>query len=166
MKNLTRLMLIILVFAFVGCNTEKTPVVDRDAEISAIENVLESYVLANENQDFGLIEQIWAPDSDIILYGTDSHERLMGWTNIQAAIKIQFSHIQETYISVSDQFIKLNECGNTAWVAQTMNYNFVYNEEARSYEGMRFTGILMKIDDDWRFVQVHLSVPAGVNIGK
>lgn len=165
MKNIKYLAIISLVFIVFACNNQ-TPKVDRAAEIIAIEDVLEAYVLANENQDFGLTEKIWAPDSDIILYGTDSDERLMGWTNIRNAIKIQFSRIEETYISVSDQFIKLNECGNTAWFAETLNYNFVYNGEARIYRGLRFTGVLVKIDDQWRFVQAHLSLPANVNIGK
>lgn len=165
MKKFKLLTLISILFVVTACNTHP-PKVDRAAEIIAIEEVLEAYILANENQDFSLTEKIWAPDSDIILYGTDSDERLMGWTNIRSAIKTQFSHIEETYISVSDQFIKLNECGNTAWFAETLNYNFVYNGEARSYRGMRFTGVVVKIDDQWRFVQAHLSLPANVNIGK
>lgn len=165
MKNFTLLSLIsILLFAF-SCG-EKMPKVDRATEIIAIEEVLEAYVLANENQNFELIEKIWAPDNDIILYGTDSDERLMGWTNIRAAVKNQFSHIDDTYISVSDQFIKLDECGNTAWFAESLNYNFVYNGEAKSYRGLRFTGVLVKIDGNWRFVQAHLSIPGNVNIGK
>ena len=90
----------------------------------------------------------------------------MGWTNIRSAIKKQYSHIEETYISVSNQFIKMNECGNTAWFAETLNYNFVYNGVAHSYTGLRFTGVVVKIDGQWRFVQQHLSLPAGVNIGK
>jgi len=165
MKKSKLLALIPLVFILFACNNQ-TLKVDRAAEIIAIEDVLESYVLANENQDFNLAEKIWAPDSDIILYGTDSDERLMGWTNIRNAIKNQFSHIEATYISVSDQFIKLNESGNTAWFAETLNYNFVYKGEARNYSGLRFTGVLVKIDDQWRFVQQHLSLPANVNIGK
>jgi len=165
MKKFMPLILVSLVLAFTSCTDQKEKV-DRAAEIVAIENVLESYVLANENQDFNLIEKIWAPNDDIILYGTDSDERLTGWTNIRDAIKSQFSYIEDTYISASDQFIKLNECGNTAWFAETLNYNFVYKGEARSYEGLRFTGVLMKIDGQWRFVQLHLSLPAGVDIGK
>lgn len=165
MRTINLYFLITLILVVMSCTLPEKNV-DRAAEIVAIEDVLESYVLANENQDFELIEKIWAPSSDIILYGTDSDERLMGWTNIRSAIKTQFSQIEETYISASDQFIKLNECGNTAWVAQSLNYNFVYKDEARSYEGLRFTAVLMKIDDNWRFVQVHLSLPASVDIGK
>jgi len=140
--------------------------VDRAKEIGEIENVLEQYILANENQDFNLIQKIWAPNNDIVLYGTDSDEKLIGWTNIKNAIKNQFNQIRDTYISASDQFIQINDCATTAWFAESLNYNFIYKGEARSYEGMRFTGVLQKIDGKWRFVQAHLSLPASVNIEK
>ena len=135
-------------------------------ETEAIENVLDKYIVANETQNFELIREIWAPDTDIILYGTDSDERLMGWVNIKNAIKDQFSHITDTYIAATDQFIKINETGNTAWFAETLNYNFVYKDKAQSYEGLRFTGVLEKSDGKWKLVQVHLSLPASVGVGK
>jgi len=135
-------------------------------ETLAIENVLDKYIVANETQNFELIQEIWAPNADIILYGTDSDERLMGWINIKNAIKEQFSHITDTYISASDQFIKLNCTGNTAWFAETLNYNFVYSDKAQSYEGLRFTGVLEKMDGEWKLVQAHLSLPASVGVGK
>ena len=142
-------------------NKENNNAADRES----IENLLENYILANENQDFDLIETIWAPDEDIILYGTDSDERLMGWSNIEGAIKEQFGYITDTYISASNQFIKLNCTGNTAWFAETLNYNYMYKGEAHSYEGLRFTGVVEKIEDSWVLVQAHLSVPASVGIG-
>lgn len=165
MKKIILPLFISLFLILTSCYQNKTRV-DIAAEVNAIEDVLESYVLANENQDFDLIESIWAPYSDIILYGTDSDERLMGWTNIKSAIKSQFSSIEDTYISASHQFIKLNETGNTAWFAQTLNYNFVYKGDARSYEGVRFTGVLIKVDGKWHFVQAHISLPGSVNVGK
>ena len=165
MKKLNLLAFLFVIFVITACSDQK-PKIDKAAEIIAIEDVLEAYVLANENQDFDLTEKIWAPDSDIILYGTDSDERLMGWTNIRSAVKTQFSQIEETYISVSNQFIKLNECGNTAWFAETLDYNFVYKGEARSYEGLRFTGVMEKTNGEWKIVQAHLSLPASVGVGK
>ena len=163
MKSINYLLLITVIFLFSACTTMEQKV-DLAAETMAIEEVLESYIIANESQDFGLIEKIWAPNTDIILYGTDSHERLMGWTNIRNAIKSQFNLIEETYISASDQYIKISDDGKTAWFAETLNYNFVYNGEARSYEGLRFTGVVVKMDDHWRFVQAHLSLPGGVDV--
>jgi len=165
MKNLfvfLVLVILIVVSSCSNCNKE----FNLMDETLAIENVLDKYIVANETQNFELIQEIWAPNADIILYGTDSDERLMGWINIKNAIKEQFGHITDTYISASDQFIKLNCTGNTAWFAETLNYNFVYSDKAQSYEGLRFTGVLEKMDGEWKLVQAHLSLPASVGVGK
>lgn len=165
MKGISYLIVLVSILLLSSCSNCNEEINLMD-ETEAIENVLEKYIIANEKQDFELIEEIWAPNPDIILYGTDSDERLMGWTNIKAAVKEQFGHITDTYISASDQFIKLNCTGNTAWFAETLNYNFVYKEEAKSYSGLRFTGVLEKTNGEWKIVQAHLSVPASVGVGK
>jgi ketosteroid isomerase-like protein len=165
MKKLS-MLLVLGSFLFISSCSNCDEDLNLKDETVAIENILEKYIIANENQDFELTEEIWAPNPDIILYGTDSDERLMGWTNIRTAIKDQFSQITDTYISASDQFIKLNCTGNTAWFAETLNYNFVYKGEAKSYEGLRFTGVLEKMNGEWKIVQAHLSVPASVGVGK
>lgn len=164
MKKLLSLISITIVLFFGSC-TDCDKEFNVADETIAIEHLLENWIIANETQDFDLIEKIWAPESDIILYGTDSHERLMGWANIRSAIKSQFSQIDETYISASDQFIKINCTGSTAWFAETINYNFMYNGEAKKYEGLRFTGIVENMEGEWKLVQVHLSVPASVGVG-
>jgi ketosteroid isomerase-like protein len=163
MKAIPTLAVLLAILLFSGCEANKEKV-DLQAETRAIEEVLESYIIANENQDFTLIEKIWAPKEDIILYGTDTDERLMGWTNIRDAVRLQFNLIEDTYISASDQYIRISDDGKTAWFAETLNYNFVYKEEARTYDGLRFTGVMQKIDGHWLIVQAHLSVPASVGI--
>jgi len=165
MKNLLTILIAFLTLFTLSCSDcdKKLNIVD---ETIAIEQLLENYIIANETQDFDLVQSIWSAESDIILYGTDSHERLMGWTNIRKAIKSQFTQIDNTYISASDQFIKLNCNGTTAWFAETLNYNFMFNGEAKKYEGLRFTGVVEKIEDEWKIVQAHLSVPASVGVGK
>lgn len=158
----------LLIFCFLmmftsSCNIDHEKKCKEDKE--AIENLLENYILANENQDLDLIEKIWSPDEEIVLYGTDSDERLVGWSNIRTAIKEQFGFISDTYISASNQFIKLNCTGNTAWFAETLNYNYMYQGMAHKFEGLRFTGVVEKIDGKWLLVQAHLSLPASVGIG-
>jgi hypothetical protein len=165
MKTIYFFPFIFLGMFFSACQ-DCNDVINLKDEQLAVETVLEQYIIANEKQDFNLIQQIWSPDSDIILYGTDTDDRLVGWINIKNAIKEQFSQISDTYISVTDQYIKVNCTGNTAWFAETLNYNFIYKEQARKYEGMRFTGVLEKLDGKWMLVQGHLSVPARVGIGK
>lgn len=151
-------------FAF-SCNSPEKQI-DLATEISAIENTLDKYIMANEKEDFVLIESIWAPQDDIVLYGTDSDERLVGWDNIKVVIKKQFSLIENTYISASDQMIKMSDCGNTAWFAERLNYNFIYQGKAHTYDNIRFTGVLEKMDGRWVIVQAHLSLPASSKVIK
>jgi hypothetical protein len=163
MKNY--LLLFFMVFIAVSCNKPEKQI-DIESENAEIENTLDKYIMANEKEDFALIESIWAPEDDIVLYGTDSDERLVGWDNIQKVIKRQFTMIENTYISASDQVIKVSDCGNTAWFAERLNYNFIYNGEAHSYDNIRFTGVMEKLDGRWVMVQAHLSLPASSKVIK
>jgi ketosteroid isomerase-like protein len=138
--------------------------VDVQAETSAIRTVLEKYVIARENEDISIIEEIWAPDEDIMLIGTDSDEFYVGWEAIKKAIQGQFGSFENTLISVTDQKIQLDKTGNAAWFSEVLNYNFIYNGEAISFEGIRFTGVLEKRDLKWLLVQGHLSIPVEVEL--
>ncbi len=155
-----------LLLIFISCTDCKETELHQD-EISRIENLLERYVVASENKDYQTIENIWAASDSILLFGTDSHEKLMGWQSIRDAFRKQFTLIDNTYISVSDRYIKINWTGNTAWFAQILNYNFMYQDIAHSFEGLRFTGVVEKQDDgNWKMVQGHLSMPANIDLGR
>ena len=121
--------------------------------------VLEKYVLANEKQDIDLVREIWASSPDIVVIGTNSDEKLIGWDAIQKVMQRQFDAFEDTYISVHDQVIEINETGNTAWFSEILNYNYIYQGEAKQYEGLRFTGVLEKNNNDWFIVQSHMSIP-------
>jgi ketosteroid isomerase-like protein len=163
MKKNLFLITMALFVVFQSCSTaEKTSniAVNRSQQLKAIENVLEQYIVANENKDLSLIEDIWAPDGDIVLYGTSGKDRLMGWNNIRNAYKSQYEILDDIFITTSEQYIKLNETGNTAWFAEILNYNYMKDGKAKELKGLRFTGVLKHCKDGkWRIVQAHLSVP-------
>lgn len=165
MRRFLIIFIVTITVVLISCD-DKTKGVNLHEDHVAIENLLENYIIANETQNLLLIESIWSSDDEIILYGTDSHERLTGWMSIKTAIKSQFGQIEDTYISATDQFIKINSTGNMAWFAEAINYNFMYKGEAKKFEGLRFTGVVEKIDGQWKLVQAHLSVPASIDIGK
>lgn len=158
-----RLLLIILSgIIVISCNNEPKKVVkgfDADQEKEKVALVLEKYVIANEKQDIDLVHDIWAAAPDIVVFGTNSDEKLIGWDVIKSAIQKQFDSFEDTYISVHDQVISINESGNTAWFSEVLNYNYIYQGEAKQFEGLRFTGVLEKINEDWFIVQSHMSIP-------
>lgn len=162
-KIMTLLAIVLLVVSCKECPNE----LSIKTEKAAIEDLLEQYVIAIENEDLLKVENSWSASDSILMFGTDSDEKLLGWEKIRKAYLNQFNLISDTYISVNDQFIRINCTGNTAWFSQSMNYNFMYDSIAHSFDGIRFSGVCDKDEDgNWRLVQGHLSVPAQVNIGK
>lgn len=134
--------------------------VDLELEKESVALVLEKYVIANEKQDIDLVHEVWAEEPDIVVLGTNSDEKIIGWEQIKNTLQRQFDSFDDTYISVRDQVININETGNTAWFSEIMNYNYIYQGEARQFEGIRFTGVLNKKDGEWFIVQSHISIPA------
>lgn len=156
------LFIILVAFLFVGCQqgkNSKKEIVNLEKEREAVALVLEKYVLANEKQDIDLVHEVWASTSDIVVIGTNSDEKLIGWDAIKGVLQRQFDSFEDTYISVHDQVIEVNSTGNTAWFSEFLNYNYIYQGDAKQYEGLRFTGVLEKTGDDWFIVQSHMSIP-------
>lgn len=133
---------------------------DKEKEITEIQLLLEKHVIANETKNIDLIKEIWAPDENIIIYGTNSDEKLVGWTQVRNAFLQQFQVFEEAYLSLSDQTINLDCDGNTGWFSQLMNYNYTtISGEAKRFEGIRFTGVVEKKGEKWYIVQSHMSIP-------
>jgi len=159
MKKKLLLFIIGFVVFMLACNQGEKGVVDKQKEIEAVKLVLEKYALANENQDINMIEEIWCPSDSIVSIGTESGEILQGFSQIKRAVENQFETFSNTYISYRDQIITINKDGSTAWFSEMVNYNFILNEKALQYEGLRYTGVLVKKDGKWKLVQTHMSVP-------
>ncbi len=156
------LFIFIAIVIAASCTNQKTskgPAVDIEKEKEMVALVLEKYVIANEKQDIEMVHDIWAPEPDIVVFGTNSDEKLMGWEAIKAAVQRQFSSFEDTYISIHDQIINVDDMGRTAWFSEIVNYNYIYQGQTMQYEGLRFTGVLRKFGDDWLIVQSHMSIP-------
>ncbi|MCD4683730.1 MAG: nuclear transport factor 2 family protein [Bacteroidales bacterium] len=155
----------LIIIIFIGylavscCNENTSTSFDLEQEREKVALVLEKYVIANEKQDLDLVKEIWASSPDIVVIGTNSGEKIIGWEEIRSTLQRQFDSFEETYISIHNQIIEVNETGNTAWFSEIVNYNYIYQGEAKQFEGLRFTGVLEKINDEWYIVQSHMSIP-------
>ena len=159
------LFVFILLIFFVSCDQQnlKQEPINIEAEKEQVALVLEKYVIAIEKEDLELVREVWAPLPDIVVFGTNSDEKMIGWEAIKVALERQYSSVEDTYISVRDQVIQIDPSGKVAWFSEIMNYNYIYQGDAINFEGLRFTGVLQKIDDAWYIVQSHISSPGQPN---
>lgn len=158
-------ILLFLFSAFFACDRCDQRKSEKE-ELASIKNMLTHYFTALENEDYQKIESSWKQSDSIVMLGTNSTDNLVGWERVKNAYREQFELVSDFYISISDQYIRINSTGNTAWFSQLMSYNFMIGGVAQSYDGLRFTGVLEKCNNEWKLVQGHLSVPANVDIGK
>lgn len=139
--------------------------IDFEKEEAKISELLDLLASSTESGDIEMIEQIWYPKEDVILIGTEDNEKLMGWATIKKTMSGQFNSLNETLISITDQNISFDRDARTAWFFEEMNYNFIYNDQAMSLDGIRFTGVFIKNDEGiWKLVQGHVSLPASIDM--
>lgn len=156
MKKYAVLAVLMLLCAFMYAQPDQKTLKEEKAKVL---QVLENYIVANETQNIKLIEEIWAIDENIEAFGTAAGERLQGWEAIRAVFVRQFNTFTDTYISARNQVVNIDDSGKIAWFSQMLNYNYLLDGVQKKHEGIRYTGVLKKINGQWKLVQIHLSLP-------
>jgi len=174
MKRSLLLFISLVLISFTACQNHEHHEADNDNENNAINvekekaeisELLDLLATSTESGNMEIIENIWCPKDDATLIGTENHEKLMGWEEIKKAMKGQFTTLEETLISITEQNIWLDRDARTAWFFEELNYNFIYNNKAMSIDGIRFTGVFVKSDEgEWKLVQGHLSRPSTIDM--
>ena len=172
-KSFLYFLVIGILFSFSSCecgdtenqNTKEQQELVIEKEKARISELLDQLATATESGNIQAIEGIWCPKDKSMLLGTENSEKLMGWAEIKKAISGQSSAFSEMLISITDQNIWLDQDGGTAWFFEELNYNFIYQDKAMSFEGIRFTGVFVKSKEgDWKLIQGHMSVPSEVEV--
>ncbi len=128
-----------------------------ETEKSAIKSVLDGYITSIENGDIELYGKILAHDPDMVNFGTDATERIVGWDALREAILAQNAALSGTKITQSDVTINIAPDGRFAWA--TSMWDFRATMEGQSIElPARCTWILEKRDAGWTIVHFHKSV--------
>jgi len=172
MKTLVYLFILSFFLVFVACNSpqnnseeskETSSINERSKEKEAVFLVLDKYRLANETENLNLAKEIWANSDEIVVIGTSGDEKLIGWNAIERTLKGQFDKLDNILISVRDQYVKVNDSRTAAWFSEILNYNYIQDGEAQGFEGLRFTGVMEKINGEWKIVQSHISIPGSTD---
>ena len=128
-----------------------------ETEKSAIKSVLDGYITSIENADIEMYGKILAHDPDMVNFGTDATERIVGWDALREVILAQNAALSGTKIKQSDVTINIAPDGRFAWATSMWDFRAIMAEQPIELPA-RCTWILEKQDAGWTIVHFHKSV--------
>jgi ketosteroid isomerase-like protein len=123
------------------------------AVLSFLQKFSESYA----NRDLDALLALFAPDPDVVMYGTGADEKRVGLDEIKVQVERDWSQSDAT--SITYKWTSVSAAGPVAWVAADMAFQVQAGGQQMTLEG-RLTGVLEKRRDEWLMVQGHYSLPA------
>jgi ketosteroid isomerase-like protein len=154
MKNF--ILIVAIAFPVMSAYTQQ---VDLEADKAKVKAVIDQNLQMLVDEDMELMSKIYAHDDDMVIFGTDSAEIMVGWEAIKEVMQKQFAGSETIKVSSRDEVIKVHDSGKVAWVSLILDWVVKVEGQAVKLEGIRATSVLEKRNDNWVFVQAHLSVP-------
>lgn len=154
MKNLIVFFLVVALLSLSACTNE----VEINSEKANIQSMLDKFHQAINNENLGMLSQVFASDDDIVLINADS-TKAIGWKSVEENLQKWFDSSENISYTFKDEFIKIHPSGKSAWVLFIQDGNEIYQDKPTSFEGVRATFGLEKRNDNWVIVQAHFSFP-------
>jgi len=129
--------------------------VDLKSE-SEVKAVLKKLADAYAERNLKNVLSCFAPDSDVVLFGTGADEKRVGIEQIQAQVERDWSQTETAAISFD--WISTSGAETVAWAAADGEFKFKANGQDMSLP-VRMTFVLEKGEGTWRIVQSHFSMP-------
>ena len=101
---------------------------------------------------------------DAIIIGTDESEFLVGWDEIKKSLLGQIEVIENPKFITKDLKIVMSDNSDMASYSQILNFSYrtptTESSSGVKYEinDIRNSGVIKKIDGNWKIVQIHWSV--------
>lgn len=124
---------------------------------TAVKTVLDKVTEGYAKRDLALLLSAFAPDPDVVMYGTDADEKRIGKAGVQAQAERDWSQTESA--AVIYEWISVSAAGSVAWVATDASFNLKADGQEMTLPA-RITYVLEKRADDWLIVQAHFSFPA------
>ena len=124
---------------------------------AAVKAVLDSFAENYAKRDLEGVMALFAPDSDVVMYGTGADEKRVGPAEIRAQVERDWSQSEAT--SITYGWVSVSSAGSAAWLAPDISFKAKVGGEELTLEG-RLTNVLENRGGKWLMVQGHFSLPA------
>jgi ketosteroid isomerase-like protein len=136
-----------------------------ESEQTVLENTIKEFVVALESADRDKVLSFYAKTPDIVMIGTED-EFLTGYGNVENFYKDflqSISQWKKRNFVLSELEVRFLD--GIAWFSSKLNLSYEFpgkpkgNSKSKPIEKkIRFTGVLIKEEGTWKFVQEHMSL--------
>lgn len=124
---------------------------------AAVKSVLDKFAEAYAKRDSDSLLALFAPDPDVVVYGTGADEKCVGLAKIKTHVERDWS--QTEAVSLTYGWTSVSAAGSVAWVATDETFKVKAGGQETTLAA-RMTCVLEKRGDRWLIVQAHASLPA------
>ena len=122
-----------------------------------IEAVLTSMAESFVEKDAEKYLNLYEDHPELVIYGSQSGEKWTKLSDFKKAVIDNWKMVESVEVIYEWQRIDFNPTGDIAWFAAELRFDTVFNGQKMKIPG-RLTGVLVKKDNDWKFVQTHYSM--------
>ena len=123
---------------------------------AAVKAVLDRMAEGYARRDLAQLRAAFAPDPDVLLYGTGADEKRVGMTEIQAQAERDWAQTESAVVTFG--WTSVSAAGPVAWVATDASFNLTAGGQEMKLPA-RITFVLEQRGADWFIVQAHFSFP-------
>jgi ketosteroid isomerase-like protein len=120
---------------------------------SALDKVMEGYA----ERDMDVLLSAFAPDPDVVMYGTGADEKRIGPSGVQAQAERDWSQTESATITY--EWMSISCAGPVAWAATDASFHLKAGGQEMTLPA-RITFVLERRGEQWLIVQGHFSLPA------
>ncbi|HEV2459045.1 MAG TPA: nuclear transport factor 2 family protein [Ktedonobacterales bacterium] len=124
---------------------------------TAVLATLEQFKQAYEHRNMGHLLALFAPDADVVLFGTGADEKRIGLAEIQAQAERDWA--QAEAFTLEWGWSSVSAAGSVAWVAADVVGHITMGGQ-EVHLPLRLTAVLEHRGGSWLWVQSHVSLPA------
>ena len=121
---------------------------DRAGVLVALREFQEGYVKRDPRELDAFMNRLFLKGDDVLLQGTDSGEWVRGYSEVGEFIRTDWKGWGDFRFAVDDSIVWCN--GEVAWIASVGTLR-----DHGSERPLRFSAVLTRHGNDWRFRQVH-----------
>lgn len=124
---------------------------------AAVKAVLDKVAEGYARRNLALLQAAFAPDPDVVMYGTGADEKRVGPTEIRAQVERDWSQAETTTVTYG--WTSISAAGSVAWAASDAAFRLKAGRQEMTLPA-RITFVLEKRGEEWLIVQAHFSFPA------